>query len=262
MTEGMPALASHAAYAHCPKCGQAPLPQDQSFPAACPRCGVIFAKVGQSPVRRTRNKEADAADASADGWLARFGHVPERVDATAFWLRVALLAAFAGWGLVLIRLDYRDGEMAQAFLHRPLLVFHEAGHLVFRAFGEWVSVLGGTLGQLLLPLVLMVALLRKPDPFGAAIGLWFLGVSVLDIAPYMYDALHPQLMLLSGTTGEEGGHDWIYLFRSMGLLTRAQRIGGLTHTLGALVIMVALGWAGWVLRKQHPRIAAEVLHEE
>ena len=197
------------------------------------------------------------------GWAGLLGRVPERVDVTGFWLRVALLAGFALWGVVLIRLDYRVGEFAEAFLHRPLLVFHEAGHIIFIPFGEWVTILGGTLGQLLLPLLLTGALLFKNrDPFGAAIGLWFVGVSLLDIAPYMYDALHPQLMLLSGHTGEDGGHDWIYLFNSTGLLSRSQMIGGLTHKLGALAILVALGWASWILRLQYPRLAGDVLHED
>ena len=32
-------------------------------------------------------------------------------------------------------------------------------------------------------------MLRKNrDPFGAAIALWLFGVSMLDVAPYMYDA--------------------------------------------------------------------------
>ena len=50
-------------------------------------------------------------------------------------------------------------------------------------------------------------LVKNRDPFGASIGLWFFGVSLLELAPYMFDALHPQLMLLSGMTGQEGRHD-------------------------------------------------------
>ena len=127
----------------------------------------------------------------------------------------------------------------------------------------WMMVLGGTLGQLLMPALLAAALLLKNrDPFGAAIGLWLFGVSLLDVAPYMFDALHPQLMLLSGTTGEEGGHDWIHLFSSMGLLPRAQFIGALTHKLGALVVLLALAWAAWLLRLQWRRRAGDVLREE
>ncbi len=160
-----------------------------------------------------------------------------------FWAQAALLAGLVFWSWVLIRLDFRDGEMMHSFLHRPLLIFHEAGHIVFMPFGQWISVLGGTLGQLLMPAIMAGALLLKNhDRFGAAVGLWFFGVSLLDVAPYMYDALEPQLILLSGRTGEDGGHDWIYLFNSLGLLPRSHLIGNLTHKMGALVILLALAW--------------------
>ena len=236
------------------------------MPAACPSCGVILAKVAQArqwrpepvPERPPSEEEFDRES------LARLLlHVPERVDVTRFWLRAGLLAGFAVWGLRLIGLDYRTGEMGESFLHGPLLVFHEAGHVLFSPFGQWVMVLGGTLGQLLMPAVLVAALLLKNrDPFGAAIGLWLLGVSLLDVAPYMYDALQPRLTLLSGSTGEAGGHDWIHLFASMGLLPRAQFIGAVTHKLGALVLLLALAWAGWVLKLQRDRLAGDVPHED
>ena len=246
----------------CPKCGHAPLPADQALPAACPGCGVILAKLGHVPVRKPRREDA-AQEAHGEGWRALLLRVPERVDVTAFWLRAALLAAFAVWGAVLIAQDVRTGEFASSFLHRPLLVFHEAGHVVFAFLGHWMMVAGGTLGQLLMPLLLAGALLLKNrDPFGAAIGLWLLGVSLLDVAPYAYDALEPELMLLSGGTGEEGGHDWIFLLSSLGWLAKSQLIGGIVHKLGAAVVLVALAWGGWVLRLQHAHLDGHVLHEE
>ena len=241
----------------CPKCGHAPLPADQSFPAECPGCGVILARIGtRVPARQA---VAVAEDGEPGSWL---WHVPEQVDATAFKARAALLAAFAVWGLRLCWLDYRDGEIMDSFIHGPLLIFHEAGHVIFRAFGEWVGVLGGTLGQLLMPALLCVALLWKNrDPFGAAVGLWLFGVSVLDVAPYMYDALVPQLTLLGGGTGNDSFHDWIYLFDSAHQLAHAQRIGAVTHALGVGIVLLALGWGAGVLRLQRRRISGTVLVE-
>ena len=87
-------------------------------------------------------------------------------------------------------------------------------------------------------------------------------MSLLDVAPYMYDALQPQLTLLNGSVGEQGGHDWIFLFESLGLLPRAQFIGAATHKLGALVLLLSLAWAAWLLVLQRRRIAADVLIEE
>ena len=73
--------------------------------------------------------------------------------------------------------------------------------------------------QWLMPVVLDAALpWKNRDPFGAAFALWRLGVSVMDIAPCLYDALHPQLTLLGGGTGEDGGHDFNFLLESVALL--------------------------------------------
>lgn len=231
----------------CPKCGHSPMPANQSLPAACPACGVILAKLAQA-LNKSDDKPSD---------IGLLPDIPTRMDPVTLWARVALLVAFAVWGASLIGMDYRTGEMGTSFIHRPLLVFHEAGHVLFRLLGEWMMVLGGTLGQLIMPAILGGALLVKNrDPFGASIGLWFFGVSLLDVAPYVYDALHPQLMLLSGMTGEDGGHDWIFLLSSLGLLPKAQIIGAVVHKLGALIVILALGWGLWILRIQHHRSTA------
>ncbi len=248
----------------CPKCGHSPLPVDQASPASCPACGVILAKMEQlrhedgeaiELPSKARPYAVDAAtffdDDERPPLRQLLLHTPARMDPVTFWPRVAMLIGFAVWGCVLIGQNYRTGELGSSFIHRPLLIFHEAGHVVFRLLGEWMMMLGGSLGQLIMPAILGGALLVKNrDPFGASIGLWLFGVSLLDLAPYMYDSLHPQLMLLSGTTGEEGGHDWIYLFKSLGLLQKSQFIGGLVHKLGALTVLVAIGWGAWALRLQ------------
>jgi predicted RNA-binding Zn-ribbon protein involved in translation (DUF1610 family) len=257
-------------YAKCPKCGHAPLPDDQAFPAACPACGVILARVADAPAvreqaRRRRENPIDhsASDPDRLRWRDLFLHVPDRVDSMAFGGRFALLVGLAVWGVVLARLDVDDGSIGSSFLHRPLLVFHEAGHVIFRPFGEWMTIAGGSIGQLLMPAILAVALLWKnKDPFGAAVGLWLFGVSLIDLAPYIYDALEPQLVLLNGSTGEAGGHDWIYLLDSMRLIPRAQVIGLRVHGLGEVVVALAIGWGAWVLRRQSTRLAGHVLRKE
>ncbi len=225
---------------------------------------MILAKLG-TEVRRPNQPPIDINHEapSGPGWTALLTRIPDRVDSLQFWGRVTLLAGLAIWSWALIGMDYRTGEMGASFIHRPILVFHEAGHVVFMPLGHWMTVLGGTLGQLIMPGILAGALLIKNrDPFGATVGLWFFGVSVMDVAPYMYDALQPQLMLLSGTTGDAGGHDWIYLFNSLGWLGKSQFIGGLTHKLGALVVLLSLGWAAWLLHQQHSKVDGHVRQED
>ena len=86
-------------------------------------------------------------------------------------------------------------------------------------------------------------------------------MSLLDVAPHLYDARDPQLMLLSGATDEGGGHDWIYPLSSLGLLTQSQALGGLIRRLVAAAVLLALVWAAWPLRQQHGRRAGHVLDE-
>jgi hypothetical protein len=139
-----------------------------------------------------------------------------------------------------------------------LLPFHEAGHVIFRLFGQFIMTLGGTLGQHLMPIVAGVALLvQRRDPFGAAVCLWLLGFSTIDMAVYMYDAFDPKMMLLGGTTGAESdGHDWQNLFGDMGLLHRARGIGLFFGFAGRAVMALAILWAARILWLQRARLDA------
>lgn len=250
-------------YSQCPKCEHAPLPHDQRFPAACPQCGLILARHAEALTAAELRERAriasdeEAADRSPGRvahLLSLAIHVPERVDSITFWGRLVTLVLFSLWGLLLITKDIRTGAIFNSFIHGPLLVFHEAGHVIFMLFGHYITIAGGTLGQLIMPAVLMGALLWRRDPFGAAIGLWLFGVSLLDVAPYVYDAKEPYLVLLGGHTGEDGGHDWINLLTPLGLREYSQTLGWWVHKLGALVVLASLAWGGWLLWRQKRRI--------
>jgi len=133
-------------------------------------------------------------------------------------------------------------------MHNILLPIHEAGHVLLRPFGEFMTILGGSLFQLALPFAIGVAfIVKQHDNFGAAIGVWWASVSLMDLSPYIYDALHPQLVLLGGSTGEDGPHDWIYLLSALGRLRNAHFWGGCAHVCGGLLMFAALVWAGAVL---------------
>ena len=172
---------------------------------------------------------------------------------------------FTVWTLWILKdVDVAGGEVGSRFLHAILLPFHEAGHYaIFRWFGEFIQILGGTLAQLLMPAILAGALLvKRRDPFGAALFFWLLGFSVIDMAVYMHDAFDPKLMLLGGMTGQESdGHDWQNLFGDMGLLRRARGIGRFFGFLGMAMMLAALAWAAWVLRLQRAKLSDSPLAE-
>jgi len=94
-------------------------------------------------------------------------------------------------------------------MHLINLVFHEAGHIVFAPFGSFMMSLGGSLLQVIVPLVCAWAFLfQQHDRFGASVCVWWAGESLLDLSPYIDDARSLQLMLLGGPAAEVEGHDW------------------------------------------------------
>jgi hypothetical protein len=178
--------------------------------------------------------------------------VPEEVERWLVIARAILFALFFLWGWSLFRLDIRTGAINASFMHLINLVFHEAGHVIFRLFGEFMGFAGGTLAQLLMPVIVGGAFhWTHRDNFGASIALWWLSVSVMDCAPYIYDALDPKLELLGGGTGKENeGHDWIYMLGELHLIQSSHGIGRAVHAIGAILMLVANAWGLLVLMRQ------------
>lgn len=144
---------------------------------------------------------------------------------------------------------------ALRFLHQVNLVFHEFGHPAFGIFGETIGILGGTLGQLLIPLIVTVAFWRQRDAVGFAVGAFWFFENFLDIAVYMADARALRLPLIGGLGPE--AHDWRNLFFQWGLIMQDTKIAGVTRALGWAGMIWAWIWLGWRWlagdRKPYPR---------
>jgi hypothetical protein len=174
--------------------------------------------------------------------------VPWNVPREVWYGRLALWVAMALWGLS-VWLD-RLTE-TPTVLHLSVILFHEAGHVIFMPFGQTMGVAGGTLAQLLIPLICAVALFRRDDNFGAALCTAWMSLSLMDAAVYAYDAANPVLPLIGGGTGEDSFHDFIYLFDEFGQLRNARGWARFMKALGTLGLLVALAWAAVLLARQH-----------
>src|SRR5690349_8148213 len=194
-------------YKKCPKCGYERQATDMGDAGVCPSCRLIFAKW----VQRISGKPARTPEAEAEpmergtGFLERqlalALHVPEQVNAAEFWGRVAFYAILVVWGMYFVLLDFRTNEIGESFMHRVNLAFHEAGHVAFIPLGRFMTIAGGSLGQLIMPAIVMsVFLWKQYDGFGASAGLWWFGQSLMDLAPYINDARDLVLPLVGGGT--------------------------------------------------------------
>ena len=132
------------------------------------------------------------------------------------------------------------------FTHLINLPIHEAGHLFFRLLGEFMGIAGGSLFQIIVPVVFFGYFVYYRNPFSASIVLFWVGNNFLDVYVYANDAQVMQLPLLSGLTGAEGGfHDWNYLLTETGLLDKTKLIAKILRFIGT-VITVAAAIGGFV----------------
>lgn len=167
-----------------------------------------------------------------------------------FVLRVVLLLAMIFFSVQMMRDGY-DAWVAQ-YLHCLNLPVHETGHIVFKIFGNRVlHSLGGSLFQIIMPLVFCFALWIKPrDILGASVALWWAFENFIDVAIYIEDALHMKLTLISGGTGAEapyGFHDWNFILSEMGLLLKYDVIANATYAIGYVGMWLCVLWGGWSL---------------
>src|SRR5688572_13339168 len=130
--------------------------------------------------------------------------------------------------------------MQGSFLDRVDLPIHETGHLVFRPLGEFMSIAGGSLFQVIMPAVFVGYFIWQGKYYSAMIVLFWVGQSILNVYVYAADAVVMQIVLTSGFTGSEGSfHDWNYLLTETGLIGSTKAVDGLIRAVGTLVIIAA-----------------------
>lgn len=115
------------------------------------------------------------------------------------------------------------------------LLIHEAGHLVFSPFGEFVSLLGGTILQLLTPILFLIYFLLKTDYLGISFSIFWVGENLINVSYYISDAQVQVLPLVGG-----GIHDWNNILSDLGILQYTNTLGIVVFYLGVLVLISSL----------------------
>src|SRR5690349_7397916 len=104
-------------------------------------------------------------------------------------------AALAAFGIfyVFFLIQAATGGGFPPFMDLVFIPIHEGGHLLFRFFGEFLMVAGGTLLQLAVPVMLGVYFLFRRQLLGTAFCLFFFFEQLLPTAVYMADARAQEL---------------------------------------------------------------------
>lgn len=154
--------------------------------------------------------------------------------------RIALTLALAVYGIIILR----DPSQFR-LLDNIDLAIHEAGHVFFGFFGEFVGFLGGTLLQLIVPLTFMGYFLHRRNPHAASVLLWWVAQNLWNISVYVKDARSQLLPLVGG-----GEHDWAYLLGTLGMLQRDQEIGQAVFAAGFVCFVASIAWGLLVIGRQ------------
>ena len=145
--------------------------------------------------------------------------------------RVVAVTLLAFYGIAILR------DPGFTLIDNVNLPIHETGHLVFGAFGELITALGGTLFQLIVPAVFVGYFLKRRDQFAASIALWWVAENFWNIAVYVADAQEQALPLVGG-----GEHDWAFILAELDVLQQDARIAAMVRFAGTLLFVVAILW--------------------
>lgn len=163
---------------------------------------------------------------------------------------IAFLVAFAMLAALLMLDD--DGFIP--VIDYANTVFHEVGHFVFELLGDTMGLWGGTLGQLLPPIISTVVFWRQKSLISVSIALLWFFENFFDIAVYIETA-RSEGPIVSGVLGL-GYHDWWVILSRWGALRYDTTLATIVRVMGWLGLFSTLVWITyfwWRCRKFYTR---------
>jgi TfoX C-terminal domain len=146
--------------------------------------------------------------------------------------RVLVVLFMAWYGF--LNLSHPDRWL---FLDGVNLIIHEAGHVLWRLFGEFLYFLGGSLTQILVPLVFVVYFWRSSQRFAACVAAFWTASSLFNLSVYIGDARAMELPLLGGDNVE---HDWNWILSNLNALGSDHVLSSIVYATGLLYLALSL----------------------
>ncbi|MBA7534307.1 hypothetical protein ES705_26553 [subsurface metagenome] len=152
--------------------------------------------------------------------------------------------AFVIGFLILTALLVFDADGYIRFIDDANLWFHEGGHFIFGLFGNTMGLYGGTLGQLIIPIICGIAFWRQGSLVSVSVAsLWFFE-NFFDIATYMETARSEGPIVWG--VASRGIHDWWMILIRWGVLQHDTTLATILRSLGWLGLLLTLVWTTYL----------------
>lgn len=127
------------------------------------------------------------------------------------------------------------------FIDNFLLIIHEAGHTIFGYIGgRLLTVLGGTLFEILLPFAIFVYGWYNHKRITAQTGLLLTAFAWIESAAYAADALDRRMPLIGNLP--KSSHDFYNLFSMKGVLAEHMTYAWIMYWIGILTLLLFFAW--------------------
>lgn len=113
---------------------------------------------------------------------------------------------------ILNRGDYTILDWIHLFIHEP-------GHYLFATLGRFMGMLGGTLMQILLPLICIISFYRWKKKISVQLCLFWLAHSLINVSVYIDDANKMKLRIIGDI------HDWNWILGKLNITGYATELG-------------------------------------
>lgn len=160
-----------------------------------------------------------------------------------WWWRLLILI----WVLYIFALYVKDYDYP---MHRMANIFnaidfgiHEVGHFLFIPFGEFMTILGGSLLQTIFPLLWFGALFWKRWYFAASLCFIWVGLNLYDVATYAADARARMLPLATLASDYDSAHDWYNILSRLNKLDSDLAIARGMRLAGTIFVIIGTALA-------------------
>jgi len=168
-----------------------------------------------------------------------------------WWLSIILV--FCSWFIVrqfwmaieyniFLAMDYEHVPIFSIFyfvMDTVTFIIHEGGHTLFGFFGwRFLTVLGGTLLQILIPFMIFLVAWRKGQMYIGQLALYWLGFAWLDSSAYAADAYNQDLPLFGNLP--KSAHDFMNMLSDLNILNHYKAVAWTMFTIGTLILITGI----------------------